>query len=422
VVRKAFNTALALVLVIAAPVRAQEHDMSTMNMSADTGGYLQFHWGAHAVGLLTRVSPAIANKTLVEAYLTQPSLMGGVQTRDGHFAIATTISLEGLTLDRGELGPGTYGEGYVDRRHPHTYLHELVATAHTDLPYGFDASVTAGRGFAPFGTDDPMMRPFVRFPVNHHLSQVLERLVVIGGVRNGPVTLEVGSFGGNEPLSPKDLGDPDRFGDSWAARVTLRPTDAWELQVSRASVKSPEEPTGQGDDQRKIRNSARHDGMLGDNHIYGLAEYSKTTIVQRRGDVYATHSLLAEASLARSDWRGAIRVERTERPEEGRIGDFRAPWPPYDHLVIGVTQWNVASARVQKDVRWKSLAVSPFVETSLAHVAAKHSTDLFQPQNFYGSNTLWSLSAGMRLNLGMQHDRMGRYGVALPRAPMKMDM
>jgi hypothetical protein len=366
------------------------------------------------------VSPAVADSAIIEGYITQPSLMGGIATRNGALSLTSTISLEGLTLKRGELGPGTYGEGYVDRRHPHTYLHELVASAHANLPAHLDASLSAGRGFAPFGTDDPMMRPFVRFPVNHHLSQVLERLIAIGGIRRGPVTLEVGVFSGNEPLSPKDMGDLDRFGDSWSTRVTIRPTGSWEIQASRAFVNSPEEPTGQGHDQRKLSGSVRHDGMVGRNRVYALLEAERTTVVGPRGPLYSTESMLAEASLTRSSWSGAVRLENTKRAEEQRDGAFRTPWPPSEDLVIGFTNWRVASVRAERAVVFHSFAAAPFVETSLAHVSPDTKFDLFQPKEFYGSNNLWSLSLGMRLTLGMQHERMGRYGVALPAASMSM--
>ena len=85
-------------------------------------------------------------------------------------------------MPEGELAPGMWGEGFVDRRHPHTYLHELVLAA-DDLLGAADGatriSLSAGKGFAPFGTDDPMVRPFLRYPVNHHLAQILERAVAI---------------------------------------------------------------------------------------------------------------------------------------------------------------------------------------------------------------------------------------------------
>ena len=37
-----------------------------------------------------------------------------------------SLNLEGATMSNGELNTGALGEGFVDRRHPHTYLHEGV--------------------------------------------------------------------------------------------------------------------------------------------------------------------------------------------------------------------------------------------------------------------------------------------------------
>jgi hypothetical protein len=160
--------------------------------------------------------------------------------------------------------------------------------------------------------------------------------------------------------------------------------------------------------------------MLGQNRIYALAEMARTTVVGPRGPVYATQSMLAEASLTRSSWSGALRLENTKRAEEQRDGAFRTPWPPSEDLVIGFTNWRVVSVRGERAVHFHSFVAAPFVETSLAHVTASSKFDLFQPKEFYGSNKLWSLSIGMRLNLGMQHERMGRYGVAMPATSMSM--
>src|SRR5687768_11220827 len=124
------------------------------------------------------------------------------------------INLEGATLARGELNTGTYGEGYVDRRHPHSYLHELLVTARTGVRVGRRAvamSLATGRGFAPFGSDDPMSRPFAKYPVNHHLAQVLERLLVVGAARVGRVTFEGAVFNGDEPTDPGSLPKWSRF-------------------------------------------------------------------------------------------------------------------------------------------------------------------------------------------------------------------
>lgn len=153
-------------------------------------------WGLQATGLLTRVAPAFAGQTFTEGYLSQPHVSGRVTLLGGWAELAGTFNLEGLTLRRGELNPGMYGEGYVDRRHPHAYVHDLVASVGWPiraLP-GASMSLAAGRGFTPFGTDDPMDRPFAKFPVNHHQAQVMERLLVAAAFRWGPGLIEVGTF------------------------------------------------------------------------------------------------------------------------------------------------------------------------------------------------------------------------------------
>lgn len=360
--------------------------------------------GVHLVPLLTHVDPIIGGDSRTEFYITQPTLLGTVGAFDGALRIRGTISLEGLTLERGELGPGTYGEGYVDRRHPHTYLHELVVTVQLHN----NASLTAGRGFAPFGTDDPMMRPFVKFPVNHHLGQVLERLVLIGAVRRGPVVIEAGLFNGSEPLDPEDLGSLDRFGDSWAARLTVLPAAGLEFQASHAWLESPEFPDGGGWDQRKWSVSSRYERA----GMYVLAEWKRTTEIDRGTNVFSFGSILAEAMMDFDGWRPALRVERSERPEEQRLADpFRTPWPHFDNHVLGITRWTIVSARIERATAAGPVRIAPFVEASFAHVGESEA-GVFQPREFYGDDQIWTLNLGARLNAGWHPARMGRYGVA----------
>ncbi|HEX6588158.1 MAG TPA: hypothetical protein VF039_03970, partial [Longimicrobiales bacterium] len=340
-----------VLLVLPVSAAAQAHDHGTVSRA--------WHAGAQAILLGTRVDPAVGGEPLTEGYVTQPTLYGGASLLRGHLELMTTISLEGLTLERGELGPGTYGEGYVDRRHPHTYLHELTASASHDFgPVA--ASLTAGRGFAPFGTDDPMSRPFVRFPANHHLGQILERLIAIGALRAGPVIVEAGVFNGDEPSEPWDFGSRDRFADSWSARVTALPLAGLELQVSHAFVVSPELPRGGGWDQRKWSASARVDRALPIGDVYALVEWEQTTQVDDGDDVFAFGSVLGEASVARGRWSVALRAERTDRPEEDRISAYRSPWPHPELHVLGITEWTIVSARGQRDLSLGPLRLAPF--------------------------------------------------------------
>src|SRR4029079_16834746 len=126
--------------------------------------------GAMATGVFTRASPAYASRTYREMQLVQPNVLATMQWSTLTFNAG--MNAGGYTLRRGELNAGIFGEGYVDRRHPHTLVHEAVASVEGALPGArrVRASLAAGKGFVPFGTDDPMSRPFVLFPVNHHLA------------------------------------------------------------------------------------------------------------------------------------------------------------------------------------------------------------------------------------------------------------
>jgi hypothetical protein len=386
----------------------------TAQHGAPTDGRVQLRTGVHAVPLLTHVTPIQQGAALTEAYLTQPTLLGQLFALDGRIELRGALSLEPLTLERGELGAGAYGEGYVDRRHPHTYLHELMLTVQGDVGPA-NASAAIGRGFVAFGTDDPMMRPFVKFPVNHHLGQVLERLVATGGVRFGAVLAEASLFNGNEPSDPQDYGSLDRFADSWSARLTLLPLPGIEVQASRAQVTSPEMPAGGGTDQRKWSASARYDRTHGAGDIYALIEWKRTTELDRGLELFSFGSMLAEASLARSGWRPALRIERSERPEEERtFNPFRSPWPHGGSHGMGLTRWTIIAGRLEKHFAARGMSAAPFIEASLSHVQ-ETAGGLFEPDLFYGSNRIRTLNIGARLRAGWHPWRMGRYGVAAGR-------
>jgi hypothetical protein len=400
---------MMLLLVSAYPVAGQ-HGPTT---ARPAGSGLDAAIGAHVVPLVTHVSPILNGESRSEAYLTQPTLLAMASALGGALRLNAAVSLEGLTLDRGELGAGAHGEGYVDRRHPHTYLHELVVSAQHRAG-NVAGSLSAGRGFVPFGTDDPMMRPFVKFPVNHHLGQILERLVVVGGLRVGAVLAEGASFGGNEPTDAEDVGSLDRFGDSWSARLTVYPVRGVEIQASRAWVTSPEIRIGGGWDQRKWSASVRYDRDHARGAIRGLVEWNRTTQVDRGTRVFSFGSVLAEAELEVDGWRPAIRLERVERPEEQRLSDpFRTPWPHGGGHVLGITQWHIAGARIERSISAGALRIAPFVEGSISHVT-ETADGLFDPSEFYGANTLWTFNVGARVRAGWHPSRMGRYGVADP--------
>lgn len=384
--------------------------------------------GAQAIGLVTRESPAIHGEDMTEGYLTQPVVMTELDPWHQALTFKLTLDFEGVTLDRGELNAGIYGEGYIDRRHPHTYLHEIVAATSRrfgDGPSG--VSLTLGKGFAPFGTDDPMSRPFAKYPINHHLAQILERAVAIGAVRAGKWILEAGAFNGDEPTSAGDAPNPDRYFDSWSSRLTFVPWPQGEFQVSYARVESPENAAGGGADQRKRSASARFEDVQ---HTgYALFEWARTTEYAGGTESFSFNSFLAETWASYDRISGAVRVERTERPDEERLADeFRTPVPPNDLSILGRSRWTIITTRLAADIlNARQLSAEPFVEVAWARVSPTIQPTTFDPKQFYGSSNIWSVSVGAKLSFGMRHMRMGRYGVAIPRtardqmAGMKME-
>lgn len=375
---------------------------------------LRLHFGAHAVGLITHTTPAIQGRSLTEGYLTQPGIM--VQAAVGAFELNGMVNLEGLTLKRGELNHGVWGEGYVDRRHPHTYLHEAMLTWSPRM-FGTDFSLSAGRGFVPFGTDDPMVRHFVKYPSNHHLAQILERLVVMGAVRRGPLILEGGIFNGDEPLAPSDMGSFDRFGDSWSVRGTVLPREWMELSASYADVISPEQPFGGGLDHKAWNLAARVSRASGGRGVYGLIEAGRAAEFSNDLEIFELNTLLAEAAYRVNDWQVAARFERSDRPEEERLFDlFRSVRPATDNSIKGTTKWTTASLQASRALSIGAFRVEPLVEMARLWADPNEKPAIFDPLNLYGSARLWSFSAGIRSSIGMWHKRMGRYGVALPAA------
>ncbi len=403
--RSAMVVALCLAVVTSSGAQHVGHAMEGTDATRWTAG-------VHAIGLITRASPAIGGKSLTEGYLAQPLAWGRLSAWRSRVELTGTVQLEGLTLRRGELNTGIYGEGYVDRRHPHTYLHELMGSVNGSLA-GMAASVSVGRGFVPFGSDDPMMRPFAAFPVNHHLSQILERLVAVVALRSSPVLLEAATFNGDEPVSPSAAPNARRFADSWAARATLFPLRGAELRASHADVASPEDRDGKGVRQRKWNVTGRWESQaMAAAHTYALVEWSSTDEINRGRRAFTFASLLGEMEVSASGNAVALRLERTVRPEEERLLDpFRTVFPSADVQINGRTRFSIATLAVRHALpSLGAFSAEPFVEVSAIDAEALDTPAVFVPAEFYGARRLWSYSLGLRLGVGTMMHRMGRYG------------
>ena len=380
---------VALVLVMAtARVVAQEH-----GTRLDLAGQAVLAHRHH--------DPVPGDRALDETRLVQPVALLRAITAHGHLALHVTANLEGLTLPNGELTLGAWGEGFVDRRHPHTYLHELMVVARTDMGRA-SAFVGVGKGFVPFGTDDPMSRPPLSYPVNHHLSQILERALVVVALGAGPLLVEAAAFNGDEPTAPDAWPSLERFGDSWAVRLTVRPVTPLEAQVSQAAVRSPEHVSGAGLDHAKWSASLR----WADARRYGLIEWARTS---EGGGVFVFHTALVEAGLTAGRHRAYGRVERTDRPEEERVTAFRSVRPLRDNAILGTSRWTLGTAGYRlKRTGPRRSTLEPFVEVSFGRVT-KIGGGVFDPEVYYGGRSFAAAAIGVRMGRGLEHHRMGRY-------------
>ncbi len=374
-----------------------------------------FRVRAQAVPSWTRVNPIPGGRALDEIRVVQPVLMLHAGVLGGRLRFTATGNAEGWTMPGGELDPGIWGEGFVDRRHPHTYVHELLASL-VD-PFGnrqgpFHTSVTVGKGFAPYGTDDPMNRPVLRYPVNHHWSQILERAVAIAAVGLGPLSLEAGLFNGDEPERPGQWPSLERFGDSWSARLLVQPVTGLELQGSHAEVKSPEHRPGAGSTQGKWSLSGRWKGPALGVPVYAMAEWARNSELN---GFFVFHTVLVEAAVSPGRHQAWYRFERTSRPEEERTADlFRSLRPHRENSILGTSRWTIHTVGYGfrfEPLSW--LAAEPFGEVSLGR-ARKVGGGVFTVEGLYGRESFEALTLGVRLTAGGPMHRMGRYGLLSP--------
>jgi hypothetical protein len=411
-------------MLLARPARGQPLHAADSSSVVATNAHATV--GAMGTATLTRVSPAYNARTFTEAQLVQPVLM----TSLGWHALAFTGTLdgEGYTLRRGELTPGIFGEGYVDRRHPHTFVHEAMFAWQSPKLSTFrsrirtDFSLAAGKGFVPFGSDDPMMRPFEKYPVNHHHAQIIERVQAVAAARvaghNQFAAIEFATFNGDEPAGPFHGPQWSRIGDSWATRVTLQLAPGVQLAGSRAWVTSPEIQQGGAFDHAQHHVSLRIDRPNSRNDArYLLAEWARTDEIINSRTAFRYKSSLMEGAYGWHGAQGALRVELTDRAEQLRLLDpFRAPAGHIDFQILGVTQWQVTTLALQAPSlsarRGRAhIQGTPFVEIARAFPSPRNRPTVFEPSAFYGRPAIWSLTMGLRVRAGAMRSRMGNYGV-----------
>ena len=374
---------------------------------------------AQAILLASRSDPVPLGGALNELRVVQPILTLDARALRGLLIGTGTLNFEAVTMPGGELSSAVWGEGFVDRRHPHTVVHELNV-AGVDLLGRLDGrgrfGVVVGKGFVPFGTDDPMSRWLSRYPVNHHLAQIVERAIAAAQYDVGKVTIEGALFNGDEPERPdqwpliKQQDGTWRFGDSWSARLTLRPVAGLELQGSQANAHSPEHRPGAGGDAVKSSVSARWKDSPQWGERYVLAEWARTSELE---GTFVFQSVLVEGMLRRGRWSGRFRLERTDRPEEERLDDpFRSRRPHLENSILGISRWSLNTLGLATDLARPGgmLQLMLFVEGTFGQVK-KLDDGIFDPIGLYGTTSVGELRIGFAAGWGMRNHRMGRYGV-----------
>lgn len=390
-----------------------QHQHHTPAAEAVDGSW-RLHWTGQVFPIVTAGEPfgRETHLTRREAYLTQPAIMANLESPSRRVVLRTTLDFEQLSQPDGEYTFGGWGEGFIDKRHPHTLLHELMLSLNAWDTEAGSFSLSAGKGFAPYGTEDPMSRPVLKYPTNHHLSQILERWTVNAAwVHRSGWGLEGAVFGGNEPKDAYDVSNIESFGNSWSGRLSRRVGTAWEGSVSYARVI---EEHGAGDETTALANAAlRYAGNAGTSLLYALLEAS---VSDPEGGDDGFWSILGEAQLSRAGHQPYARVEYATRPEYHRSG---APGTEeffrYDHdtHADGATRWVISTLGYgyvpQGDGRISS---RPFVEVQHHYVSAEHGA--LDPKALFGKRSFWSVSAGFRVFVGGGPMRMGTYGVLDP--------
>lgn len=340
------------------------------------------------------------------AYLTQPALMLDVGSPTGAWNARVTLDFEQLTQPDGEYTLGGWGEGFIDRRHPHTVLHELMVSWTAGGDDRSAVSFSAGKGFAPYGTEDPMGRPAVKYPTNHHLSQILERWMVAGAfLHPSGVSLEAGVFGGAEPHDAWDLSNIESFGDSWSTRLGWRFGGSverpWTASASFARVMDQH---GNEKETTRLANAFLQHRT---GAVYGLVEASKSW----HEDDAGYWSILAEGQLDAGIHQPYARVEWSTRPELHRLGapgtDEYFRYLPGTHS-DGATRWLITTVGYGVNGGTGPLSTRPFVE--LQHHRVSPTEGGVDPKTLYGRRSLWSVTTGFRIYLGGGPMRMGSYG------------
>jgi hypothetical protein len=308
------------------------------------GDWLVMLQGDLRVGLNKQNGPRGVGKLESQNWLMA---MADRRVGPGLLSLRGMFSAEPITTPHGgfpelfQTGETYRGREIVDAQHPHDLFMELAA--YYTLPLGERAvwELYAGVvGEPALGPPAFMHRPSAienpAAPLGHHWqdSSHITHGVVTTGFDFGRFKVEGSVFHGAEP--DENRGDIEMGAlDSWSARVWLRPTENWSMQVSHGRLNNPE-PLEEGDTVRTTasihhnraweggnwasalvwgRNSEGH----GDSNAY---LFESTVRFLERNTVYTRMELVDKQHLLDENIFGRPGLEEHDEERSFRVSGF----------------------------------------------------------------------------------------------------
>ena len=258
-----------------------------------------------------------------------------------------------------------------------------------------------------------MVRPFLRYPVNHHLAQILERAVAIAAVRAGPRhRSRPASSTATSPSGPGQwprIGG--RFGDSWSARLTGDPVSGLTLQGSYAHVHSPEHRPGRRHRPGEVEPVARG----GSGRSAGIRS---TACSSGRAPRRPAGSSCSTACWPKVHGPPGPIVSSTgssgpSGPRRSGSRGFRSLRPHLENSILGTTRWTTHTVGLRGSAPLGARpARGPAARRGRVCEHRQGGRRAVRRRGAVRRRHIWSLTVGVRLAGGMPMHRMGRYGAA----------
>ena len=244
----------------------------------------------------------------------------------GRFQGRMMLSLDALGVTkRGyplllQTGESIDGQSLYDRQHPHDFfmevgvLYERPITKSVGLelyaaPSGEPALGPVAFMHRPSAMDNPYA------PISHHWQDAthISFGVLTAGLFTRTIKIEASVFNGREPDEHRWNIDPIHL-DSWSARATINPGDAWSFTAGYGFMKSPEAMNPE-ESMERMTASALHGRKFGANgHVATTAVYGAN---RHEDHEEWSHSALieSEAILDRSNTL-MMRAEAVQKSRE----------------------------------------------------------------------------------------------------------